>query len=316
MNNTSRLRQPRPLIKQIRKQDSIRSRQNSARSRRQESGSMQVLACSLFAFIAIGLLIAFSYGGLFFIQNRLRTSADEIALAGARKLNDQDRIGQMNNMIARSRQLVFSSREELDKTTAEYPQLEGLAQQLLAESRESAILLENQRKSLRDLAVAEANTAMQQKFDEIKGTYPMALPWLTVGTATMPTKKLGKISELQSNVLQLKNIDELETFDSSSGYLHASPGLKLYKESIDAKLPATDNDLKFKLCPLPAPVEKTVSPARLVLYKKYKPAESDHMPCAAQVELKVTIGTGLGANAQSEMTAVGTACATGASVQQ
>lgn len=290
---------------------------NSSNSNyRAASGSMQVLACALFAFMAIGLLIAFSYGGLFFVQNRLRASADEIALAGARKLNDQDRIGQMNNMIARSRQAVFSSRQQLEKCAAEYPQMQSLAQQILDEDRDSAALLEDQRKALRALAVAEANTAMQQKFDQLKQSYSMNLPWLKVGIAQMPTKNLGKIADMQTNVLELKNVEDLEMHDASQGYIAPSPGLKLYKESIDAKLPATDGDLKFKLCPLAAPVEKTVSPARLVLYKKYKPAESDHIPTAAQVQLKVKIATGLGASAETDMIAVGTASATGASVQQ
>lgn len=283
---------------------------------RKDRGSMQVLACALFVFVAIGLLIAFSYGGLFFIQNRLRTSADEIALAGARKLNDQDRIGQMNNMIARSRQLVYSSREQLEEATEKYPQMEPLAQQLLEESREQALLLEQQRKALRNTAIAEANTAMQQKFDEIKNTYPMALPWLKVGIAEMPYKKLGKINDMQTNVEALKNLEELEEQDASKGYVHNSPNLKLYKDSIDAKLPGADGDLTFKMCPLPAPVEKTVSPARLVLYKKYKPSDADHLPTAAQVKLRVKIATGLGAGAESQMEAVGTASATGASVQQ
>ncbi len=283
---------------------------------RASKGSMQVLACALFAFMAMGLLIAFSYGGLFFVQNRLRASADEIALAGARKLNDQDRIGQMNNMIARSRQAVFSSRQQLEKCAAEYPQMESLAQQILDEDRNSAALLEDQRKALRAVAVAEANNAMQQKFDQLKQSYSMNLPWLKVSVAQMPTKTLGKIADMQTNVLELKNIEDLEVHDASQGYIALSPGLKLYKESIDAKLPATDGDLKFKLCPLAAPVEKTVSPARLVLYRKYKPAESDHIPTATQVQLKVKIATGLGASAETDMIAVGTASATGASVQQ
>lgn len=35
-----------------------------------------------------------------FTRNRLQASANEIALVGARKLNANDRIGQMNNMVA------------------------------------------------------------------------------------------------------------------------------------------------------------------------------------------------------------------------
>jgi hypothetical protein len=277
---------------------------------------MQILGCSMLAFVVLAFLIAYSFGGLVFLQNRIRTSADEIALAGARKLNDQDRIGQMNNMIARSRQLVFSSREELDKTTSDYPQLQSLAQQFLDETRDSAQQLELQRKALHNVAISEAQTAMQNKFDQIKGTYPMALPWMNIGLAEMPSVKIGKIVGTESNVAELKNIKDLEDNDHVKSLVSSDPGLKLYHESTDLKLPGSDSDLSFKVSPLDAPVEKSVAPARIALFDKYQPSKDDHLPSATQVTLKVKVATGLGPHAESTLAAIGTACATGASVQQ
>lgn len=40
---------------------------------------------------------------------------------------------------------------------------------------------------------------------------------------------------------------------------------------MNAKLPSPDNDLDFKFASLPAPVEKTVAPARLINQDVYKP---------------------------------------------
>lgn len=287
---------------------------NGARS---PIGNVQILACFVLLFMVATLLIAYSFGGLIFIQNRLRTSADEIALAGARRLNVDDRIGQMNNMVARSRQLVFSSRRELDETTAQYPQLQSLAQQLLDEGRQAAQLLEVERAKLHNISISEANEAMQKKFDQIKGTYAMALPWMKIGLAAMPSKNLGRMAKTESNVIELRNIEDLEKDDKSKNYISSAPGLKLYRASIDARLTGTaDNDLVFKLSPLPAPVEKTVAPARIASFTSYELSTGDHLPSAAQVTLKVKVATGLGPRAESDMIATGTACATGASAQQ
>src|SRR5262249_39841905 len=147
------------------------------------------------------------------------SSADEIALAGARKLNDQDRIGQMNNMVARNRQLVYSSRRQLDDVTSDYPQMEDLAQQLLDESVDSADEIESQRKHLHQVARTEALKAMQDKFDRLKGSYPMSLPWMVVGAPQLSFRHLGKIARVESNVNELKNIEQLEEYDNSQSYI-------------------------------------------------------------------------------------------------
>ncbi len=90
---------------------------------------MLILGSVVMTVVGLGLLIGYSYGGLIFTHNRLQGSADEIALAGARKLNENDRVGQMNNMIARSRQMLIESQINLDKAQSDYPQLQAIAEE-------------------------------------------------------------------------------------------------------------------------------------------------------------------------------------------
>ncbi len=278
---------------------------------RSSYGNMMILVCFMLTALVVALVVAGSYGSLVFMQNRLRTSADEIALAGARKLNNLDRLGQMNNMISRSRQLVFTSKKQYEDAHEHYPQVSLLADRLHEEARENAMELDSQRAYLRTLSRNEAIAAMNEKFDQLKVTYPMALPWMRVEMPEFSEQKFGKIKDCESNVSQLKNVDELDSFDDTT-YVSDKPGIKLYKEGINAKLPSSDGDLNFKISSLPSPVDKSINPARMVLKKSFVEIVSDDLPSATEVKLEIQLSTGLGLHASNKMLAVGTAAATGA----
>lgn len=271
------------------------------------------------------MVVAYSYCGLFLEHNRLQSSANEIALVGAKKLNENDRLGQMNNMISLCRQLVYFSRNDYEKTKREFANLESFAEPLLKESRESAARLESERKSLSDTARRESQRAMQEKFDSIKGTYVMALPWLKISSAQLSLLKFGKINGLESNVEELSKNKALASEDRSKSYLDLSPlaggssptGLNLYKAETDHKLSGQDSDLPFKLSCLPAPVNGVISPTRILLGRAFKEnlPNSDYAPAATHVLLRLQVETGLGPSASSVMEAEGTAITTGASSQ-
>jgi len=164
--------------------------QNSAR---QTSGSILILGGTLFAVLCVAIVVAYSFGGLYFTHNRLQSSADEIALTGAKKLNENDRLGQMNNMVARCRQLVYSSREDYEHTKRDFPDLESFASPLLNESRQSATDMETERKTLTARVQAEAEAAMQHKFNEIKAGYALTLPWLSIHSPQLKMTAFGKV---------------------------------------------------------------------------------------------------------------------------
>jgi hypothetical protein len=293
-----------------------------ANFKRSQKGNMLLLASVSMSLIAIFILMACSFGSVIFMHNRLQTAADEIALCGARKLNENDRIGQFNNMIARNRQLVYVGNDVLESIDADYPLLHNLASQLYLESKASSHTLETDRHALVGQAISEAETAMNDKFTEIKDTYSMSLPWLKVSTPSiMPgTMKVGKIDQVQSNVAELTGVSGMSTADHGAGHVINSPGLNLYKEHNNARLTTVDGSLDYKFCSLPAPVTVSdsviIAPARIVLANKFRDVDtSDELPSACRVQLELTVSTGLGTHAQSDTMVTGTAAATGANIQ-
>lgn len=291
---------------------------NVKRTRRsQQRGNILILACFSFMALSMTLVMSYSFCGVYWLHNRLQTSADEIALAGAKKLNYRDRIGQMNNMVARCRQLVYSSREDFDTTKKDYPELASFAEPLLDEARTSAADLEMERKKMNAVAESEALQAMRSRFDEIKGTYPMVLPWLIVGSPVSTVRSFGKFDDVQSNVTEFTQFTKLKDEDRTQNYVTTSPGgLNLYTAEKNHKLTNTDSDLDFNLSSLPPLVGKQISPARNIQPKDFVPAKSGYCPSTAQIVLQLKVTTGLGVYTGSTLLAKGTALTTGSAKQQ
>ena len=53
----------------------------------------------------------------------MQHKADQLATALAINLNQNDRIGQMNNLVANSHELLFNSRATDEKVAENYPQM-------------------------------------------------------------------------------------------------------------------------------------------------------------------------------------------------
>lgn len=287
----------------------------SPRRIRRVEGSVLVLGSFLMAFLALALLIGYSYGGLFFEHNRLQASANEVALAGARKLNEFDRLGQMNNMLARSRQLVFEGRRQLEEANEKYPGIAALAGELLDESHESAVLLENQRSLLNVVARSEASMAVQQKFDEVKGSYAMFLPWMKVETPELAGYQCGRCNGVESNVEFIGTLSGLAGFDKEKGYIVGELH-PYYKGHVNAKLSGPESDLDFKISSLAATVKSSTPPARIILAGNFHSIGAGDLPSVCRVKLWLPVSTGYGPFAGGTMSCVGAAAATGGLPQQ
>ncbi len=278
-------------------------------------GSVLVLTCVGIVFIVMCLLIAYSFSGLYFVHNRLQTSADEIALTGAKKLNDRNRIGQMNSMIARCRQLVYASRDDSNSINKEFPEIQRFADQLLEESRQSALDLEAERKKMRAVAEDEAVQAMRAKFNSIKQTYAMTLPWMRVRTPRVIGIGLGCMEDTESSVEEFDQFEKLKLSDRSKGNTILYNKLNLYKANINQQLIEDDTDLPFFLSSLPPAIESEVSPARTILPDNYREADDEPIPTATKVTLDLQVENGVGLKTGGTMRAIGTAITTGASNQ-
>jgi hypothetical protein len=78
----------------------------------------------------------------------------------------------------------------------------------------------------------------------------------------------GSIDKTTSNVLHNDYFQEINDWDQRERYVQ--PKSNLFFGNIDAKLQAPDNDVYFCLAALAAPVEQTISPARLVNPEVFK----------------------------------------------
>lgn len=294
-------------------------KQSQASKNRKQTGNALILVCMSITLSAFLLVVAYSFAAVYFVHNRLQSSADEIALAGARKLNQYNRLGQMNDMIARSRQLVYSSRKQYEEVAgaANNPLAEKLAQQLVNEARDSAQELETERRYLTGLVVAESGQAMQNKFNQIKGSYAMVLPWLVVETPQAVSLSSGKVSGMQSNAQELEGFDELVKKDrADSGKVYSAKPVNLYCAERPVSLPTVDSQLPFNFSPLSAPVTNDMAPARLFLSNKFEKSSTGYAPCATKVDLVLKVATGLGPKSQAGFKVSSAASATGGGLWQ
>jgi hypothetical protein len=236
--------------------------------------------------------------------------ANEIAMAAAQVLNNNDREGQMNNMISRNRQLVFASREVADWSTPDYPALQPLADRLLREARDSARALESERAWLRELVQEEARQKAQEALKRLRSKTKISLPWIQTSAAQLADFSLGYENHVETNVLVPPGLPQLAEFDRQKEY--ARERSNLYRANVNARLRGADADLEYNLASLAAPVKNSVCPARLILSRDFRELPSAQLPSAARVELIVTVATKVGVKAERKFRVTSSASASGA----
>src|SRR5277367_1738715 len=117
-------------------------------SYRQEQGSMLVLTMLLGCLLVFVCIVAFCFFLLLSENKKGRAQAELSAVSLAKILNETDRVGQLNHVIARSRELVFLSRScEAQAAGAKLDNWEPLAHFLVDEARSGAVLVEGERKN-------------------------------------------------------------------------------------------------------------------------------------------------------------------------
>lgn len=217
--------------------------------------------------LVVGLLltaciIGFGFYLLLAQQKKGQGQADSLSLALAENLNKGDKVGQMNNVVARCRELVYVSRQNADTAASDRNAvLIPLANQLLDEARSSAQLVEAERKNQIAYILKQTRSSVDDYSVHTHVDSTFTLPWFKTYDPEVKDVYLGYIDKVQSNVTNTEVIPDLRVFDEQQKYFEK--GSSLYKGNIDAKLPSPDGDLTFKLSSLPANVENSVAPPRL-----------------------------------------------------
>lgn len=310
----------------------IKSRNNPAQRAR---GNMLLMIALLGGIIIVVVVIGIGVMLVLFSQQKGRQSADELALTLAQVLNRDDRQGQMNNLVERSRELVFSSRKAYDDCVSEeFHNMEPLMRDLLEESRTGAQHVEKTRENLSAVIIADMHNAQKDFNQRLKQAQTFGLGWMKTTAPTVKQLELGSIEKVNSNVMAPPGFAELRKLDEKNGFCDPKSGV--YIGNINAKLPGADGDLDFKLSSLAPPVGSTISAARLTdpkVFKqtkvvplaaegggekdssqmeeeKRKALKIDQIPSAVKVKLSVAVSAG-GANQLQDNLAVTTTATTG-----
>jgi hypothetical protein len=221
-----------------------------------------VLGCGFI--LALAALFALSFFMVSVVGSCLQTRADAIALQAGTAINANDPVGQMNTLISRCRLLVETSRQSCDVSgTGNNRHLSSLAQFLLEQSRNSANLLEDERKKLMALKVAQVDQIANQELE--RTALCSVLPWVRIKQLSIEELQVGTIRNLSSNVQADKN----EFYERDLRRDYVDKASTLYRGNINAKLPEADRDLSFNISSLPAPVGNNVSPSYLIAADRF-----------------------------------------------
>jgi len=253
-------------------------------------GSMLLVSACGFCLLVMWILLGIYFSMVLLIRNQLESTADDVALIGACQLNDGNRIGQMNNLVARCRQLVYSSRQNNELSMNMRNDLHHLTTQILSEDRLAALELDKENFRLRNIAVDEATKAMKDAFAEKWTSCKAILPIVLAQNPHLDVIRFGSIASVESNASALYGIAELASYDKSIRAFEVAG--KLYRGNINATLPQEDTDLKFYLSSLAAPVNNYIAPARFVSTSNFVPITSTYLPSAASVTMSIELGTG------------------------
>jgi hypothetical protein len=290
---------------------------------RKSSGNMTVLMSLTFGLLIAACVVGLIVNSLMFQRSRNQHDADALAVSLADKLNVGNRVGQINELEAQSRELVYVSRQMSERCASEEPLLAPLAGQLLEQSRVDHELVAAERRNLA-MSMVEDVQYMARTYNA-QATNDLNLPWLTAKAARINRIDLGAIANVQSSVRSPRLFADLADFDIASGYVDKRS--RLFRAELNAKLPE-DGDLRFDFASLPACISGTASPARntnddvFVLYKRVVetalPVEAtmQKLPTAVQVTCSSDVSVNTRESAHSDLQLRSTAITFGAGADE
>lgn len=240
------------------------------RRMRKSTGNMISMTALIGGLIILACVVAFCFYMLLAEQRRGQTQVDEVAMSMAKNLNTGDRVGQINNTVARSRELVYVSRMALNTVQQKnYEHWAPLAAQLCDEARNGAAIVERERQNQVGIARKSLQQLAERHNAQSRTESLFNLPWWQTYDTQVTEIDCGYVNNIQSNVLNTEVYPDLRLFDEQKHYFQK--GSNLYLGGINAKLPPPDSDLDFKIASLAAPVETSIAPARMINSETFKP---------------------------------------------
>ena len=292
-------------------------------AKRDARGSMLFLCIAVLAVMLVVVGIVFSFYLVFFSHQHLQSRSEDLALECARQLNENDHGGKINNLIGHSRELVFTSRELYRRTSNdECRGLQGLAAQVLEQSRSGAVLLGEERNHYVDVSLQKLRNIVECA--EGKSIDSLFLSKFSSGSGAVVDLRVGDIGQPVSNVEASSGVYSLNSYDHQQNFVKPGKQADLLVSNVNLKLPGEDSDLDFQLASIPAPVKGATAPLRLTRGKGFKQSlvlrdagqKKDGkclvIPSAVQVTMAMSIKQSVVGEFDSKTKTVNTACANGA----
>ncbi len=285
---------------------------------------MIVLVSLCMGLIVLVAVIGIIFNNLLFQNSRSQDKVDAMALSFARLINAGNRVGQINELEDRCRELVYVSRQtEIACPAADCGYMTALCDQLLSDARSGQKLVEAERQNQINLICNEVQDAATRYNRDRSADSSFSLNWLQTYEPRITDVALGTIKDVQSSVRSQTVFSELAYHDYLADYF--DPETALYKAPLNARLPGSDADLSFELSALPASV-KMITPqprntnsdvfvpyGKVVESGEQSPNSIQHIPNAVHVSCAMDALVGPHGSNKVSISVVSTGITSGAS---
>lgn len=235
-----------------------------ARKRGNMLAMVALVGLVIAAVLGIGIVVSM----MMMSQKRTQGKIETLALSMATSINKDDWVGEMNNMTEFSRELVHTSRNVFNSTNEKYTRMKPLAIMLMDEARQSALLVESERKNLTVLILKDLQKMTSEAENDKEKQTGIKLPGVSADAAQLKTVDAGYIDGVLSNLTSADGLPELRDYDLQEKYI--TPKSFVYLSNINAKLPGPDDDLNFQICSLAAASKNSIAPVRLTANNVFK----------------------------------------------
>jgi len=275
----------------------MRRKSINARKRGNMLAMIALVGLVIAAVLGIGIVVSM----MMMSQKRTQGKVETLSLSMATAINKDDWVGEMNNMTEFNRELVYNSRSIFNATNERFTRMKPLATMLMDEARQSALLVESERENLTVIILKDLQKMTNEAEANKEKQTGMNLPGVSTDAAKLKSVDAGYIDGVLSNLTSPDGLPELRDYDLQEKYI--TPKSFVYLSNINAKLPAPDDDLNFRICSLAAASKNSIAPVRLTANSVFKKlmtvgpevgndfSKCKQLPSAVQVVSSTTVSS-------------------------
>lgn len=205
---------------------------------RMQTGSMLLLGIALMTLVCILGAVLLSFTLELYWQQYTQADSEAMALKDAVFLNRNDSAGQINNLTARCRELVYVSRQCYKQSTGHYEYLKPLTEKLVELARKNANRIQE-----------EKNNMIRKTLADLADNHKQIDTGSAESSSSVLDLEVGYLDGQNSGVIASTGVRELYHKDVDAGYI--LKGTRLFLPFVNLRLPDEDSDLSFTLSAMP-----------------------------------------------------------------